>query len=416
MPDPGAPAVAIDGSRVAVRHLVVDDPDLAELLRAQPAEDHPGLLARVLSVGARGLLTMGVGIDVAAIDARVNGTLERAVEDAERRMGELIEAGRQAFAASFDPQQRTSLLARAMDDFTAWRDGLLTSLDPGGADSHTTRFLAKLTDLLGPEGALEERLRGALDPDADGSALARFAGSIDDRFSELRDLIVFGQGRAVGRDEEAARGTAQGIDFEDVVEVLLRAEAAAFGGVTVERVSRTPGALGPRAAVGDFVLTLADGRCIVVEAKNQAALTLAGREGILGELDRAMDNRNADFAVCVSGRDAFPAEVGSFGVYGDRVLVVDEGEGTMLRVALRWAVAALGLRSGEQALDFDPTALADRLSRIRTLADRFRTMQSTLTSVGRSVDSVRETLREMRVDLIDLVDDARREIGRVSGS
>jgi hypothetical protein len=100
-------------------------------------------------------------------------------------------------------------------------------------------------------------------------------------------------------------------------------------------------------------------------------------------------------------------------VYGSRVLVVDDGEGTMLRLALRWAAAALSARSEGREAEIDTGELDERLDRIRALADRFRTMRGALTQAGKSIDSVRETMREMRAELIDLVDDARRQIGGV---
>ncbi len=112
----------------------------------------------------------------------------------------------------------------------------------------------------------------------------------------------------------------------------------------------------------------------------------------------------------MSRRDAFPAEVGAFGLYGDRLLVVDEGDGTMLQVAVRWAEAALQARAEGRDLRIDTAAVADRLERIRALAERFKTAQRSLADVGKSVDAVRLTLREMRADLVDLVDDVRREL------
>jgi hypothetical protein len=153
---------------------------------------------------------------------------------------------------------------------------------------------------------------------------------------------------------------------------------------------------------------------MVVEAKNQASVGLAGEKGILGELDRAMQNRDAGFAVCVSARDAFPSEVGGFGIYGDRLLVVDDGDGTMVRAAVRWAQAVLAARAEGREIDVDTTYLSDRLERVRTLAERFKTAQRTLTDVGKSVDGVRELLRDLRAELLDLVDDVRREIGAAS--
>ncbi|MBU1494992.1 MAG: hypothetical protein KJ956_13630 [Actinobacteria bacterium] len=408
LPQPAA--VTVDGATVTIHDLTVEDAGLADLLTAHSPAEHADLVARVLAVGSRGLVTMGLGIDLASVDARIKATLSAAIDEAERRTAALLEAGEQAFSEHFDLERRSSVMARALQEFSVWRDGLLGSLDPSGADSHTTRFLQQLHEVLGPDGSLEHRLSEALDPEADGSGLSRLAGSIDGRFTELRDLIIHARGRDEGRGEEAARGTAQGVDFEDVVETLLRSEASGLGGCIVERVARDHGALGSRSTVGDFVVEFPDGGTMVVEAKNQARVGLKGADGILEELDRAMANRNAGFGVCVSQRDAFPAEVGCFGLYGDRLLVVDDGDGTMVRVAMRWARAALAARAAGGALQVDTAYLAERLERIRTMAERFKTAQRSLTEVGKSVDGVREALREMRTDLIDLVDDVRREL------
>jgi hypothetical protein len=407
--------VRVDGSRVVVTDLETDDPGLADLLAAHPAEQWPDLVRRALAVGARGLLTMGIGIDVSAIDGRVRETLAAVTAEAEQQVDTLLEAGRRAFTEHLDPERRSSILGRALSDFGTWRDTLLAGIDPERSDSRAAAFLDRLGDLLGPGGALEERLSGALDPDADGSVFSRIDATIDDRFRELRDLIVREEGRRHGRTEEAERGTAQGLDFEDAVEDRLRNLAGGLAGCTVERTTRTPGALGPNATVGDFVVTTADGDRIAVEAKNQAQLSLTGKDGILAELDRVLANREAAVAICISGRDAFPGEVGTFGVYGDRILVVDDGDGTMTAVALRWALTSLARRRNDPGAAIDLSALGEHLDRIRMLADRFKTTRRSLTDIGKSVESVRDTLAAMRTDLLDLVDEVQRTVTTPSG-
>lgn len=406
------PAITVDQEteRVTVTDLTIDDAALAELLRRHPAAEHADIVRRALSVGARGLLTMGLGVDVAAVERRVRATLDAATEEAEGRMAELLERGADAFSAGFDPERRSSHVARTLAEFTSWRNEFLERLDPDRAGSHTTTLLSRLGELLGPDGALERRLRTALDPDADGSGLARVQATMEGRFRELRDLIVEDRGRTDGRALEAERGTAQGFDFEDVVEERLRVVARAVGGCVVDRVSTVPGSLGPKRTVGDFVMDLADGARIVVEAKHQATLTVAGRNGILAELDEALSNRGADAAICVAGKDAFPAEVGRFAVFGNRILVVDDGEGTLLDVAVRWAVALVRTRGSDHEPDVDVTVVAERVQRIRTLAERFKTGQRALTDVGKSIDVVRQNLSEMRADLLELVDDVAREL------
>jgi hypothetical protein len=98
--------------------------------------------------------------------------------------------------------------------------------------------------------------------------------AIDDRFTELRDLIVHQHGVEEGRATEAARGTAHGLAFEDRVEVWARGWANRVGGCVVERTGLAAGSIGK---VGDLVVTLPTGCRIAIEVKNQATIGLSGK-------------------------------------------------------------------------------------------------------------------------------------------
>lgn len=402
--------IRLDGDRVTIDGLTVVDPDLAALLTPCSPGARDDLVRRVLAVGVRGLATMGIGLDVAAVDERMRRSLGWLTDEAERRLTAVLEQGKAAMLAQFDPEQRSSALNRMLDEFIALRDGFLGRIDPAAEGSHTTEFLTRLAAVVGPEGSLERRIAEALDPTADGSAIATLVASIDERFGELRDLILHEQGVAAGRAAEAERGTAQGLDFEDELEIVLRRWAGSAGGCVVERVGRIPGELGAQSTVGDFVVALPDGYRIVVEAKNQATIGLGGRDGILAELDRAMANRRADAAVCVSRRDAFSAEVARFGVYGARVLVVDEGDGLLTAVALQWARARAAAEASGRSHRMDATIVADRIATIRRLADHLRSARAGLTDIRKGVDTLSERLGDLRTEILAQVADIEHEL------
>jgi hypothetical protein len=250
-------------------------------------------------------------------------------------------------------------------------------------------------------------LLGVLDPDADGSVLARLSKSIDERFGEMRDLLMQERGKQI----EADRGTRKGFEYEDAVEQALR-ETVRSSGCVVERTARVKGDLGAETLVGDFVVGLASGRRIVIEAKNAARINLTGKDGILEELDRAMANRSADFAICVSAQDAFPKEVGPLGVYGERILIIDEGDGTMLAVALRLAEMMLEQSSARRATDIDRGFLHDRMQRLRQLAQLFTNNRRSLTDIKTSVENVHGSLEQIRSELLFLVDEISHEVDR----
>ncbi|MDH5371626.1 MAG: hypothetical protein OEX97_01640, partial [Acidimicrobiia bacterium] len=198
------------------------------------------------------------------------------------------------------------------------------------------------------------------------------------------------------------------------VEDWLRSAVAGLGGCIIERTSRLAGELSADSLVGDFIVTLSDGARIVVEAKNSARINLAGKDGILDELDRAIVNRAADYSICISAREAFPKEVGPFGVYGHRLLVVDHGDGAMTAVAVRWAIAAL-VADRETRGEMDHGLVEDRLQRIRQLAQLLSGSRRSLTDITTSVENVRNTLEQFRTELLAVVTDLDREVGRITG-
>jgi hypothetical protein len=343
---------------------------------------------------------MGMGVDLGEVDLRVRRSLDQVTADAEQRFERLLVELTGALQAQMDPGHRSSVVSKVMGDLTRWREDLSRSIDPDRSDSDTARLLQRLDQLL----------KVALDPAGNGSALAAAFEAIRAELRGLRDDIAAERGRA----RESEKGTAKGVDFEDHIDRLLRDNARHLGAM-VERTSRVPGAMGPEILVGDHVLTLASGKRIVVESKNVRTLDLGGGKGILAELDRAMTNREADVAICVSASTAFPQEVGVFGMYGNRILVVDDGEGSMVWVALRWAVASLAAgagRSENEAAGVDLGLLTERIQRVRSVCQRFAAQRSALTEVTKSVGRVQETLAEMRGDLVALIDDIAGELTR----
>ena len=373
-------AIDLNNGTVRIDHFETADPAVVGLLTGvEHGAERERLVSNALSTGARGLMSMGLGVRVEDLEARLRSGAEAAAAET---LGQLEAAVMRA--------------ARCLE----------AGIDLGRSDSHSTLFLGELKSLLGPEGRLLAGLRAALDPLGDSPLAVAFAG-VRSELAFLRDDIVRNQ----GRDEEGARGTAKGVDFEDRLDGTLRQIARGIGAV-VERTGRAAGNLSSLAVVGDYLLLLADGRKIVIEVKHQQTIHLTGKNGILAELDRAMINRSAQAGLCISGLDAYPAEVGAFNVYGSRVLVVDDGEGTMIAAALRWLMLA-----GATATDLDDTidvgAITEGLERLRGTCQRFATSRSALTEVNKSVTKVSDSLGEMRDEVLNIVDELVRNIRRV---
>jgi hypothetical protein len=398
--------VTVCEDRITVNGLDFCDRNVAAHLAALDEAEQAREVIAAISIGVRGLGAMGDGAAAHRVGDAVERVVAQALSRSEAQVADLIAAGQREIGLVFDPEVRSSITARMMHDLDSVHRGLLDGLDPGRSDSTTARFVAELNGLLGPGGQLEARLKAALDPGADGSATSGLLATVETRFRELRDLIV----GAEAQRTEAQRGTAKGFAFEDVVEACLRAEARSLGGALVERTSLDSGTLGSTSVVGDCVVTLADGTRVAVEAKHTTRIALTGRNGILEELERAMVNRNAEWSLCVSHDAAYPDEVGVFGIYGNRLLVVDDGSGDLIRVALRWIASAAQGTNDPSQVDVDK--LTSHLERVRALATRFSRTKRALTAVQSSIEAVRGEVDEIRSELLDGVDEAMDELRR----
>lgn len=376
-----------DKDRVTIEHLTVNDQALAHLLSSRPEVVWEETIERALEVGARSLLSSGYALDINDLNHRLQTSVEEAVGLARLTIEELLNDARNSLEERLDPDSNDSLLG-----------GALNAL--GG---RSEQAIERVESLLGAGGSFERQIAAALDPSSVQSPFGRLAEKIEGHMREMRDVIVGQKARA----DEIERSTVKGFEYEDTIEASLRTAASSYPGAIVERTSRTSGSLLGEALVGDFVVTFRSGMRVVVEAKNQRSLSLTG---VLEEMDRAMDNRGAAAAICVSAQPAYPQEVGDFNVYGDRILVVDDGEGTLLAVALRWAEAQTLRNQLPAKADLDLVVLNDRLQRLRNLGQSFSNCRRSLSDIGTSVGQVRDTIDKMRTDLLALVDDVAEHI------
>jgi hypothetical protein len=396
---PGQESISVTGDLVRIRDLEFEDPVVAEIISRQDGADRARSLVHMLTVGARGMTSMGLGLELSDVDRRVRATVTDALEEGRRQIGTTLTELQEAVVDSLDPDHRASVVARCLGQLETFRAGLSAAVDPAHAGSHTSTLLEEMKAMLGPGGILEQRLRSALDPEADASALAGTLGRLEGRLDQLHQLMAEDR----GRQAESVRGTAKGFDYEDEIEDRLRRWARGRG-ATVERVSASTGAHGQELA-GDLLVELADGARIVVEAKHTASLALNGATGILVELRRALDNRRADAAVCLSRLPAFPAEVGALGIYGEVVLAVDDGDDDAMLGAALAIAANKATQASRSASVVDAGLVAERVERVRSLATQLSSSKRALTDISGSVEKVRMGLESIRTDLIEAAAD-----------
>jgi hypothetical protein len=192
----------------------------------------------------------------------------------------------------------------------------------------------------------------------------------------------------VGAERE--RGTAKGRTFEEGVAEAVDAIALAQGDVA-EAVGDLKEATGK---VGDIVVAIdacngpARGR-IVIEAKDRR---LSGPKA-LNELDQAMAERSADFAVLVVPTEAeMPAKMEPLREYnGDKLLVaLDPDLGTLaLEVGYRLARARVLMKRAD-ADGIDASAVSDAAERAFAALAEERKVKQQLTAAKTNIDKAYE--------------------------
>ena len=203
-------------------------------------------------------------------------------------------------------------------------------------------------------------------------------------------------------EAERERGTAKGRTFEELVAEAVDAIASVQDDA-MDAVGDLKGATG---RTGDIVVDIdgcrgpARGR-IVFEVKTGRL----SRPDALRELDKALQQRDADFAVLVvPSEEKVPARMHQLREYnGDKLIVTfdPESEGTVaIELAYRLARARV-LMSKTEAEGIDASAVRYSIERALNAMETVRAVKSQLTGAKTSIDKSR--------DLIDAMADQVRE-------
>src|SRR5918999_2461632 len=390
--------------RVIVENLVVDDACAAELVRVRSdAGDNPArVVCDAIEIGARVLDRERAGATVEVL----RQDIETASREVEQRLGQTSEAVvtelRTRLEEAFGPD--TGHVTRVLDrHFGA---------ESTSAVQHQVR--AAVAELLSES---RERLFKQFSTADESNPLAMFQRaavsairqSSDQQHAHLREMhgMVAELRREVAalraekeKAQEVAaehdRSTAKGRPYEEAVFEAIDAIAAGMGD-DCDAVGDLRGVGGKR---GDVVVDL-DGCAgrprgrIVFEAKNSRR----SRNEALAELDEAMNQRAADYAVwVVPSEDKLPARAPALReVNGDKLFVVyDPEEGSRLALEVAYSLArarVLMAKGGVEGLD--APALRAEVERALGAMDEVRRIKLHLTNAAGGIESARGVLEGM---------------------
>jgi uncharacterized small protein (DUF1192 family) len=390
--------------RVIVEHLVVDDAAAAELVRARidAGEDPARVVADAIEIGARVLdrERAGTAVEVLRQD------LENASREVEQRLGQTSEAVvtelRTRLEEAFGPDSGhvTRVLARhfGADSSTAVQHQVRAAVAELLNESREKLFKQfSSADESNPLAAFQKAAVGAIRQSSDQqhAHLREMNGRIAELQLEVQKLQAE-RAKALEVAAEHERSTAKGRPYEEAVADAVDAIAQAQGD-DCDAVGDLRG-LGGRK--GDVVVDL-DGRAgrprgrIVFEAKNSRK----SRNEALAELDEAMNQRGADYAVwVVPSEDKLPARALELReINGDKMFVVYDPEaGSRLALNVAYSLARARVLMGRGGAEgLDASALRAEIERATVAMEDVRRIKSQLTSAAGQIEDVRKIVEGM---------------------
>ena len=402
------PTVRVEANRVVVEHLVLDDHALAAFVADRPVEERALLVERALRVGLTAIASVGVTVNVDAVRAEFQGLLRQTEAANEKAATALDTMLRQNFADGEGRLPRT--LEKFLGDKGQLRGFVDDLFDEGKRDSAIGRMNVLLGAYFDGDAS---KLAQLLDPTRLGSPLHQFRVEMAEGFNRIGERLAALEAAGAARAGERAKGSAKGVDFEEIVDVVLGAIARGSGDL-LERTGTGTGAM-IASKKGDFVLTLnAEATAghelrIVIECKDRYVSGRAMRD----ELREAKSNRDAAVALVVFTPAHAPTGIAPFDVRaGDVYCVLDPAapEPATLEAAVRLARLLAMQTLRDHDVEVDAAAVAEALKGIREQLETLRALKMTLTSIGTSAKEVYAGLDRLRDGILARLTEAEAEL------
>jgi hypothetical protein len=386
--------VRVIGDRVAVDGLVIEDECAVRLVRTREEHgDDPVKTVRdAVEIGARVLDREQAGANAEFVKTEFEKASREVQQEFTEQARTIAQFFENQFAAVFGEQD--GQLAKELE--RRFGDGSATSVQNRVREAMAETLAKSREELVRQFSASDERNpladfktaavqqihQAAQRSDATQRALLEKMAELEKQLQALR----LEKEKLEEVESERERGTAKGRTFEEAVADAVDSIALAQGDVA-EAVGDLKEATGK---VGDVVVAIdacngpARGR-IVIEAKDRRL----SAPKALKELDDAMAERSADFAVLVvPTEDEVPAKMEPLREYNrDKLIVALDPEAGSLALEVGYRLArARVLMKGSDADGIDAGAVADVAERALAALAEERKVKQQLTGAKSSID------------------------------
>ena len=384
---------------VVIKRLEMQDPELYEIILDQKESIRTEFVKKALKIGAIALKDIGVAEKIDYVKREFQ---KLCIELDRVFMQELGEEGMHGELDNIFGE--TGKLQQCLDSIF-------------GKDGRLARDILDMNNKKSPIGQLRETIESylvgkdssvycMLDPHAKDSPICRLREELMETLTDIQRKIE----EQIVRKGIIQKAPQKGFIFEDMLEDFLWRMSKPFGD-SVERVSKEKGKLGE--LKGDFVVVINDPMTeghpprIVVEAKAGENITLT-QKGLKGELDDAITNREARFAIAVTESVVSDA-IGCYReIEKDKIICAFGDDGLPLEVAYKVARACVLLsvhrESGKQ---IDAGRICSIIDKIGNDLNAVQGIKAKLTSIANTSKAttgdivgleanIRKSLQEMQ--------------------
>ncbi len=290
-------------------------------------------------------------------------------------------------------------LKESMKEYFDEKDGKVKALldksfDIDNKNSSFSKLLASIKDSTELE---EDTIKDLLNPNKADSPIQLLKADILKQIKDLKESEIKDIRDAVLKeqaiDEEKARGTKKGLDFEEGVYETLEKISSVYE----DKVEKTTGTYASSGKVGDIIVDL-DGSAkkrIVIECKNSKGY---GVKKTLDETNLALKNRNAKFCIFLfAEKEQMPSAFYPIKITDSYIITYYGTDNLYFAYRLARILLVKDEKKDESTIDFDKIS-----KEIALIEDRFRSfdeMKSKATSIINSGTYISDNLTKVKYDL-----------------
>lgn len=240
-------------------------------------------------------------------------------------------------------------------------------------------------------------VKDLFDPMKDGSPINQLKRIILDELDTMQKNL----GTKEAEEKIIQRTALKGPKFEDLVEVLLGEIVKPNIGDELSRTGNDVGEI-TDSKKGDFIIDV-KGKSeyrIVLETKDRTTISLPE---IQEELDEALKNRSAKFAIFVSKWvEALPNSVGCFNCYRDDKIVCGLGSKgdqvlhkEILHTAYFWARTNL-LKKSKKVTEVNFSLIDNKLEELKNQFDSFNDIKRQCSNIEKASQKIKDSCDEIK--------------------